>query len=171
MSGPEFSRPHDRRSLPAGPVELVADAAECAALAARFLLPAIHELRASLTLVADGAVVTASGRLVARVVQSCAISGEDLPQAIDEAVMLRFVPEGAAGDPGEEIEISAEDCDEIAYSGTQFDLGEALAQSLALALDPFATGPNAEEARRAAGLLDEAASGPFAALAALKRRD
>jgi hypothetical protein len=32
-------------------------------------------------------------------------------------------------------------------------------------------GPNAEEARRKAGLLDKDTSGPFAALAALKKQD
>ena len=42
---------------------------------------------------------------------------------------------------------SADECDEIGYSGTIFDIGEAVAQSLALAIDPFATGPQAEAAR------------------------
>jgi uncharacterized metal-binding protein YceD (DUF177 family) len=167
----EFPRPYDVRFLPAEPVTLTASAEECAALAQRFALPAVHALHATVTLLADGATVTVRGRLVARVVQSCAISGEDLPQALDEPVQLRFVPEGAAATPGEEVEISADDCDEIDYSGTQFDLGEALAQSLAIALDPFAAGPNAEEARRVAGLVDQQAAGPFAALAALKRND
>ena len=49
------------------------------------------------------------------------------------------------------------------------DPGEAVAQSLALAIDPFAEGPGAEEARRRAGILSESAAGPFAALAALKK--
>jgi hypothetical protein len=44
-----------------------------------------------------------------------------------------------------------------------------MAQSLALAIDPYATGPEAERVRKEAGLLGEAASGPFAALAALKK--
>ena len=167
----EFPRPYDVRFLPGEPVTLTASAEECAALAKRFALPAVHELHATVTLLAEGATVTVRGRLKARVVQSCAISGDDLPQTLDEPLQLRFVPEGAAANPGEEVEISADDCDEIDYSGTQFDLGEALAQSLAIALDPFAVGPNAEEARRTAGLIDQQAAGPFAALAALKRND
>jgi hypothetical protein len=44
-----------------------------------------------------------------------------------------------------------------------------VAQSLALAIDPYAVGPNAEQARKDGGLLDPGAAGPFAALAALKR--
>ena len=51
-------------------------------------------------------------------------------------------------------------------SGTTIDLGEAVAQSVALAIDPFATGPQAEAARK---LLDEGSASPFAALAALKK--
>ena len=167
----EFPRPYDVRFLPGEPVTLTASAEECAALAKRFALPAVHELHATVTLLTEGATVTARGRLKARVVQSCAISGEDLPQVLNEPLQLRFVPGGAVATPGEEVEITADDCDEIDYSGTQFDLGEALAQSLAIALDPFAVGPNAEEARRAAGLIDQQAAGPFAALAALKRND
>jgi hypothetical protein len=66
------------------------------------------------------------------------------------------------------VELEADDCDEIEFDGTQFDLGEALAQSLALAIDPFLTGPGAEEARRKAGIIDAEASGPFAALKGLK---
>ena len=60
-------------------------------------------------------------------------------------------------------------CDEIEYEGTQFDLGEQIAQTLSLAIDPYATGPNAERVRKQAGLGDEAGSGPFAALAALRK--
>jgi hypothetical protein len=44
-----------------------------------------------------------------------------------------------------------------------------VAQSLALAIDPYIVGPNGRAVRKKAGLLDEAAAGPFAALAALKK--
>ena len=99
--------------------------------------------------------------------QSCAISGEDLPVAIDEPVELRFVPEETPN--AEEVELEESELDEIPYDGRLFDLGEAVAQSLALAIDPYAVGPEAERTRKEAGLADEAASGPFAALAALKK--
>ena len=60
---------------------------------------------------------------------------------------------------------------EIAFEGDDIDLGEAVAETLGLAIDPYARGPDAEAARRAAGLSDEdAPTGPFAALAALKSR-
>jgi hypothetical protein len=51
-----------------------------------------------------------------------------------------------------------------------FDLGEAVAQTLGLAIDPYAEGPNADAARKAAGIVAEGEQdGPMAALlAALK---
>ena len=82
---------------------------------------------------------------------------------------MRFVPPPGAITPDEEIELTAEDCDEIEYEGTAFDLGEALAQTLALAIDPFAEGPNADAFRAQHGLDGETPTGPFAALAALKK--
>ncbi len=162
MTPPEFSRPIDRRHLVTRPIRLEATAEECRALAKRFGLVAIHRLAAEAELAADGEAVNARGRLGADIVQSCAVSGEDLPVTIDEPLALRFVPERAVEE--EEIEL-----DDIPYAGSVFDLGEAVAQSLALAIDPYAVGPQAERARKEAGIGDEAASGPFAALAALKK--
>lgn len=164
----EFARLFDIRSLPAEAVHLEASAEECAALARRFDIVAIHAFTATVDLEKDGSAVDAKGRFAARLVQSCAVSGEDLEVTLHEPVALRFVPPAAPHRPDEEVELEAEDCDEIEFEGTQFDLGEALAQSLALAIDPFLTGPGAEEARRKAGIVDEAASGPFAALKGLK---
>jgi hypothetical protein len=46
-------------------------------------------------------------------------------------------------------------------------IGEAVAQSLALAINPFATGPGADDARRRAGIIAEGSNGPFAALGSL----
>ena len=167
MSGPEFSRPIDRRNIKSDPVRLVADHAERSALAKRFGLVAIERLEAEVSLGDDGDAVTAEGRLSADIVQTCAVSGEDLPVSIAEPLALRFVPAGEVAD--EEVELDEEELDEIPFTGNAFDLGEAVAQSLALAIDPYATGPQAERVRQEKGLGEEQASGPFAALAALKR--
>lgn len=171
MTGSEFSRVFDVRQAEGKVVRLEASEAERAALAKRFGLVAVARLEADLLLTRDGLAVDAKGRIVADFVQSCAISAEDLPIAVDEPLIFRFVPEATGHTPDEEVELDAGDCDEIEYAGTGFDLGEAVAQSLALAIDPFACGPGAEEARRRAGIIDETASGPFAALAALKKKD
>jgi uncharacterized metal-binding protein YceD (DUF177 family) len=169
---PEFSRPFDRRGITAEPVRLHANAQEREALARRFDLVAINRLEATLMLQADGADIALSGTLGADIVQRCAVSGDDLPVTIAEDIALRFVPEGEWEDEqAEEIELAAEDLDTIPYDGAGFDLGEAVAQSLALAIDPYAVGPDAEAVRREQGLLGEEQAGPLAAAlsAALKK--
>jgi len=166
MTAPEFSRVVDRRHLPAAPLRLAAEEAERKALAGRFGLVSIGRLEAEVSLEADGEAVDAQGTFSADIVQACAVTGDDLPVTIAEPISLRFVPEAVVEE--EEVELEEEDLDEIPYYGTAFDLGEAIAQSLALAIDPYATGPDAERVRREKGLAGEAASGPFAALAALK---
>lgn len=166
MSDSEFPRPVDLRSITPHPVKLEAGTDECAALARRFAIPAVRCLTAEIALEAKGTQVLAAGRLRASIVQSCAVSGEDLPVEIDEPLTFRFVPEPAIDDA--EIELAEEECDEIFYSGTAFDLGEAAAQSLALAIDPYLTGPNAQTVRKQV-LAAQEPSGPFAALAGLKK--
>ncbi len=131
----------------------------------------IERLSATLELDREGSTVAITGTLAADIVQSCAVSAEDLAVAVREPIAVRFVPRIHGHAPDEVIEIDADACDEIEYAGSEIDLGEAVAQSLALAIDPFATGPQADEARRKAGLFDAAASGPFAALAALRKKD
>ena len=144
-----------------------ATAAERAALATRFALVRIDRLEAEVNLAVEGDTVDATGRLRAAFVQSCAVSGEDLAVAIDEPIALRFVPETEATE--EEVELEASELDQIPYSGTAFDLGEAcfavvddagrlaqaVAQALALGLD---FGHALLEALRAlAGLIEVAA--------------
>ena len=166
---PEFSRRIDIRNLPGGTLKLEADAAERAALAERIGIESIEQLDAEASFVRTGTTVDVSGRIKAAVTQLCSISNEPFRVSIDESLLLRFVPGVVSHQPDEEIEIDSEACDEIPYEGTQFDLGEEIAQSLALAIDPYATGPNADRVRKEAGLSDEAGRGPFAALAALRK--
>jgi hypothetical protein len=68
---------------------------------------------------------------------------------------------------GDEIELSGDDCDLIATEGGAIDLGEAVAQTLGLSLDPFprcdAERARDEERQWIAG--EDA--GPFAALKGL----
>ena len=166
---PEFSRMIDVRNLPAGALKLEANADERAALARRIGIEAVERLTAEVTLIPAGGVIAVSGKVSAAVVQLCGISNDPFPTLIDEPLTLRFVQGIAPHKPDEELEIDAEACDEIEFEGTQFDLGEQIAQTLSLAIDPYAVGPDAERVRKEAGLSDAASSGPFAALAALKR--
>ncbi|WP_170001794.1 YceD family protein [Pseudopontixanthobacter vadosimaris] len=164
----EFSRPVRTRQLPEATQALEAAPGERAALARRFDIVAVNSLRADIALDHDGDAITATGTLKADVVQSCAVSGEDLPVRIAEPLSFRFLP-ARLHDAEEEVELEASELDEIFYEGESFDLGEAIAQSLALAIDPFACGPDADRVRQEKGLAaDDQPSGPFAALAALK---
>ncbi|KEO87862.1 DNA-binding protein [Erythrobacter sp. JL475] len=170
----ELSRPIKVKGLPGDAVVIEADAGERAALARRFGLPGIDSLRAEIDLEQRGKAIRATGTLKAAIRQACAISGEDFPANIEEPIDLRFVEETGLPAPDDEeieIELEADDCDEIEYSGDMFDLGEAVAQSLGLSIDPYAEGPNADAARKAAGIVQEGEQeGPLAAaLAALKK--
>ncbi|WP_116090023.1 YceD family protein [Sphingomonas crusticola] len=167
---PEFSRPFRLDELGGAPrsIAIDADESERAALAERFDLIGLDRLEATAELVRDGEVVIATGKLQAEVVQACVASGEPVPAVIVETFTLRFVPLRAVDDPDEEMELAESDLDEIFYEGSAIDLGEAVAQTLALALDPFPRAPDADDKLRQAGVIGEEDAGPFAALKALK---
>lgn len=174
MTTGELVRMIKARPLSGEMIVIEASAAEQAALAERFGLTAVTALRAEISLEAKATAVRASGRLKATILQQCAVSGEGFAVQIDEPVDLRFVeasPHPPTNEAGIEIELEADDCDEIAYAGEMFDLGEAVAQTLGLAIDPYAEGPNADATRKAAGIVQEGEQlGPLAAaLAGLKK--
>jgi uncharacterized protein DUF177 involved in 23S rRNA accumulation len=160
---PEFSRPLPLGSVgPEGRREILeAGEAERAALAGRFGIPAVESLRAELRLwpEAHGA-VRAEGRLAADVVQSCVVTLEPVPQRVEEAVSLRLLPAGT--EPGDE----PGEPDEIPSENGVVDLGEAVAEQLALALDPYPRAPGAAMPEET----DDAAAErhPMAALAKLR---
>lgn len=176
MTAPEFSRPHRLDQIGAGDsqVHIAATPEELAALAARFDLPAIDSLEADYAIRRDAMGIVARGSIKARVTQSCIATGDPVPASIDENFAIRFLPESDAA-PEDEIELDADECDTVFYTGSAVDLGEAAAETLALALDPFPRSPNAEETLKRAGVLSEEEarrqaeeSGPFGALAALR---
>lgn len=177
MSAPlppsELTRMIKARPLPAGAVVIEASPEERAALAVRFGLGAVESLRAEVALEQKPRAIRATGRLRAAIMQPCAISGEDFPVTIDEPVDLRFVEEHQRPATEDEvIELEADDCDEIEFSGDMFDLGEAVAQTLGLAIDPYAEGPNADAARAAAGIVQEGEQlGPLADLLSGLKKD
>lgn len=170
MTVPEFSRPVrlDALGAEARRFGIEANAAEREALAKRFALRAIGRLEAEAELVRKGEEVVASGRLRASVTQSCVASGEPVEAEIDEPFALVFRPRSEAGRPDEEVELGEAELDVTFYDGALVDLGEAVAETLALALDPYPRAAGAEEALKAAGVKTEEEAGPFGALAALR---
>ena len=167
---PEFSRPERVDAIGTGPrpVAIAAEEGERAALAARFGLLSVDRLEAQLTIRREGASIVVEGEVTAAAVQPCSVTGDPVPATIAEPVALRFV-EGEPG-PAEEIELSADALDVIGYEGGAVDLGEAAAETMALALDPFPRSPRAAEALREAGVLAEEDTGAFAGLAGLKAK-
>jgi hypothetical protein len=85
---------------------------------------------------------------------------------VEEDFDLRFLPEPSGG--ADEMEIDADECDTIFYTGGAIDLGEAASETLALALDPFPRSPRAAEVLKEAGVVGEDEVAPFNAFAALK---
>ncbi len=170
MSSLEFARPQRVDTIGDEPrtIEVEANADERAALARRFELIGIDRLTGRFTIRRDAAGIVADGRVEATVTQACTITGDPLPATIDEPVSLRFVPELEAGQ--DEVELADSDIDVIPYEGDAIDLGEVAAETMALALDPFPRGPNAEAVLSEAGVLNEEQAGPFGALAALKEQ-
>jgi uncharacterized metal-binding protein YceD (DUF177 family) len=173
MTDPEFARPFRLDTLGDQPraVKIAAEEHERAALARRFGLLAIERLEATAELRMVGEAVLADGRLRAAVTQACVASGEPVQATIDEPFTLRFVSEDMAA-AEDEVELAEGDLDVMTFDGGTIDLGEAAAQTLALALDPFPRAANATAVLRAAGVVEEGEEekGPFAALKALKDR-
>ncbi|MBA3576048.1 MAG: DUF177 domain-containing protein [Sphingomonas sp.] len=150
-------------------IDLVADEAERLKVAQRLGLPTLKQLQAHATLSRDGERVRVLGRLRAILEQSCIATGERVPEHVDEPFEILFVPEPRPAGADEEIELGNEDCDMVFYDGLAIDLGTAVADTLALVIDPYPRSGDAELALRDAGVLTEMQAGPFAALAKLKK--
>jgi uncharacterized metal-binding protein YceD (DUF177 family) len=148
---------------------LLADADFRAELAKLYDLPAIGLLRGAFTLQHErSGVIAAKLHMQARVTQVCVVSLEPFEARIDEHSELRFVPARALPE-GEEMELSAETLegpDEIPYTGDLLDLGAALAEQLALALDPYPRKPGAALGQEYLAVPEN----PFAALGAKREK-
>ncbi len=165
----EFSRavPLSEIGSAAKARHLVASEAERTALARRFDLLSLESLEADVTLIADGAGYRASGQFRGKAMQTCVVSGDIVPADVDEHFAVRFVSEPGFSEEAE-IELDADECDTLFHDGRTIDLGEAVAQSFALALDPFPRSPDAGAVLRAAGVKNESEVEPLGALSGLK---
>jgi len=137
---PEWSRAVDvsRMGRLEHRLSVTANEEERAALARRFDLIELPELAADLVLKkrGDGA-VELTGRWHARVVQRCVVTLDPVPSELAEEARLFFGRESAAlaGDP-----LDDEGWPEPIVNGI-IDVGEAIAQLLAVALDPYPRAP------------------------------
>ena len=150
-------------------IDVTADESERAAVAKRLGLQALERLQAHVSLSRNGDVVRAVGRLRAALEQSCVATGEPVAEHVDEPFEIVFVPEPRDGHSDQEIELEAKDCDIVFYDGSAINLGMAIADTLALSVDPYPRSAGAEAALKEAGVLSEEQAGPFAALARLRK--
>ncbi|HEU0310503.1 MAG TPA: DUF177 domain-containing protein [Sphingomicrobium sp.] len=151
-------------------LDLVADDDDRTRVAARLGLLSLDRLEAHAVLARDGQKIRVNGRLKAALCQACVATGDPVPSHIDEPFELLFVPEPKGGGPDAEIELGEADLDTVFHDGSAIDLGGAVADTLALSLDPYPRSAGADAALKEAGVLTEEEAGPFAALAALKEK-
>ncbi len=175
VARPEFSYPVRLDVIGSAEIthNLSANAEERAALSARFDLASLDVLSAKLSMYRDDQGIRVRGSLSAELAQICVATGDPVLAKFDLPVDLMFVEEPDAPADGE-IELAEDECDLLFHDGKAVDLGEAVAQSLGLALDPYPKAPSADAVLRAAGVKSEdeikAETGPFAALATLKSK-
>lgn len=172
---PEFSRPVLVDRIPAKGLEMDVSAkpAERAALAERFGLVELSLLEARLRLkpMNGGTVIRLEGSFRADVVQSCVVTLDPIPATVEDEFVMSFSTEDETID-GDEIELSldAEDPPDPIEGGA-IDVGEAVAEHLSLALDPF---PRKAGAAFDGGVDDappvDEKPNPFAVLAQLRQK-
>lgn len=160
---PEFSRPVDtaRLSRDESVHDIAAMPAERAALAQRFDLVSLDSLEARVRLRrAAGGFIRLTAEFSAEVVQSCIVTLEPVPSRVDEIFTLLY---GTVEEEGDVALDGEADIVEPLEDGT-IDLGEAVAQQLSLALDPYPRAPGAVDAPSPVGPEQNLSESPFAAL-------
>lgn len=148
---------------------ITATPAECKALAERFEVRELENVKATINIrrVAGGTAVKLDGDIEADVVQSCVISLADVHDHI-KAHFETFFTENAE-DVTDDIEFSPDDDDppEMVQNG-QIDLGEVVAQYLSLEIDPYPKAPGVSLPAQHTEAGAEVKNNPFAVLGALK---
>ncbi|GAB0112896.1 YceD family protein [Acidisoma sp. C75] len=165
---PEFSRTLLAAQIGANEISrsIEASAEECAAIAARLGLPALHSFAATFRLTRQrGDAFLAEGRIRAVAVRSCVVSLEEFDEPTDLPFTIRFVPqaEGEADMLDAPIDYD-EGPDTVEYAQGALDLGEAAVEEYALSLAPYPRKPGVEFNDSV-----EDAGNPFAALQARRQ--
>lgn len=159
-------------------LQLSANPAQRESLARQLKIPAVLHLTAQVRVVPDPAQdghFLLKGQFEAEVEQTCVVSLEPVRQRVGESFLRRFatsVPMEPATDPGEDdaewLDPEADDPPDPLRDGT-VDIGEVVAEALALVLDPYPRKPGAGLPE---GYRPDPEAGakvsPFAALAKLK---
>jgi len=176
---PELSRPLQVDKISVGGVEerIVARPAEREALAKRFGLLGLPMLEAELSVDhAQGGMIAVKGSLCADVVQQCVVTLEPLPAHITDTIDMLYAP-AALLDVGASPPHNAAHSDEVDGEAPEpivngaIDLGELVAQHLAVALDPYPRKEGVSIDAKFAGSEKASTVSPFAKLKALKGKN
>jgi len=176
---PELSRCVDITKITEDGTRLVFEATktECDALSARFGLQALRSLVANTHILkekkADGNwIIKVSTAYSCELEQICVISLENLKVELSDAFEVLFLsPSNSKILEDSDLESVVEDIYEP-ICGSELDVGELVAQYLALAIDPYPKHPRASLVEKSAGIvedvLEEESNNPFAILGQLK---
>jgi len=144
MIVPEFSRliAVDRVGLKEKSFAIEAEAKELKALAARLGIPEAKSVKADITLklIRGGSIILLKGRVQAALVQNCVVTLDPVETSVDEEFSLTYSMESERDHGEVVIDMAEEDPPEPVENG-QIDIGEAAAEHLALAMDPFPRAP------------------------------
>lgn len=143
---PEFSRPVAIETVPEeAAFSIEADAEERTRLARRLGVTSVDRLTADLRLIRlMGAMVRLEGNLEAEVTQACVVTLAPVKSRIAVRLDRRYgPPEAIADGDTEDVPFEDDDMPDVLIDGT-VDLGEAVAEQLALEIDPFPRAEGAE---------------------------
>ena len=183
--GPEFSRTVAVDRMEAvETLDIVADGPERAALARRFGLDSLDALTASVTLTkfGDGRRVRLSANFFADVVQSCVVTLEPVPSRIEDSFVLVYDEDAGGAAEAEIVVLLKGQISPEPLPGNVIDVGEAVAEHLALALDPYPRAPGgelpalglapggADAGKEGDDTAGEVSDSPFKELAKLRRK-
>jgi hypothetical protein len=181
-AAPEFSHPIStaRLSFKPSTYRLVANEGERAALARRFDLISLDRFEATVTLKREpGDAIRFDGEIDADLVQACVVSTDPVPAKVTDRFTLIYRPDIDEATADQMALDNPEDEIIEPLIGDSIDIGEAVAQQLSVAMDPYprAVGAQSSTGSVKAGLVegDEAGApmarrNPFDALAALKKQ-
>ena len=128
-------------------VDLSADAAERRRLAERFDLLELRTLRGHGRVERRGAELVLRGWLEADVTQECVLSLEPVSARVRQPVERRYQLGGTSEavraylEPADTVAVADDEVEVEPVLGREIDLGEAFAEELGLALDPYPRAP------------------------------
>ncbi|MDG1438042.1 MAG: DUF177 domain-containing protein [Emcibacteraceae bacterium] len=142
----ELSRPYNlEKVLKAGTeLKVVANNQECVKLSERFSIPKVVSLNADCVIKKlaqkHKGDFLLNVKMEAEVIQQCVLSLNDVPESIDEEFSIIFQIISESGDDKtdeREVEFNMEDDDVEIISGFDIDVGEYIAEYLALSIRPY----------------------------------